>query len=152
MALVSKPFVTRLRSLSSRKNGFRLSFSDVVAIAICAATTALFHDSLGQLVWLFPITLGHFFLFCNVFRVCRRLESIWAVIFVANVAMFTMLDRIEWAPILAMQFPATVAVIVTEIRSSRYHGIFSSDEVGAEPAIASGQPISTKHDGLADAP
>lgn len=122
---MSKSLVAGLRALSGRRRGFRLSLQDVIVIAICIATTALFHDY-GQLVWLFPITLGHFFLFCNVFRVCRRLEFMWAIMFVANVTIFATSGWFGWATILAVQTPVTVTVIAIEIRSSRYHGVFSS--------------------------
>lgn len=118
------PLGTGLKSLSTRRRGFRLSTVDIVAIAVCAAATWLLRDQFGEFVWLMPVTLGHFFLFCNVFRIHRRLELIWTVFFVVNVAAFTVVDKFSWTAILAVQFPITMAVIVLEIRSPRYHGIF----------------------------
>lgn len=107
-----------------RRRGFRLSITDLIAASVCAATTWLLGSTLGLLVWLLPITLGHFFLFCNVFRVVRRHELIWALLFVLNVSFWATAESFAWGPVILLQCPVTVAVIVAEIRSSRYHGIF----------------------------
>ncbi len=80
---------------------------------------------------LFAITLFHFFLFCNVFRLRRKLELIWAACFVVNVAAWSLAGHLGWRYILASQLPVTLVVVVTEIRSNGYHGVFcrrSTDE------------------------
>jgi hypothetical protein len=118
----------RLNSLSTRRRGFRFSIVDLTAIGACALATWLLFEELDSFVWLLPVTLGHFFLFCNVFRICRRLELIWSVLFVINVASFVIINRFAWLPILAIQSLVTVTVITLEIKSSRYHGIFCSNE------------------------
>ena len=78
----------------------------------------------GRLSLLLPIVLVHFFLFCNVFRVRRKLELLWAVLFVVNVAVWTAVGDLDCWWVLAIQLPVTVAVIMTEIRSEQYHGVF----------------------------
>lgn len=118
---------TRLKWLSTRRCSFRLSSIDIIAIAVCAASTWLLRDQFGEFVWLVPVTLGHFFLFCNVFRIHRRLELNWAAFFVMNVSAFTAVDRFSWTSILVVQLPVTMAVIALQIRSPRFHGIFCSD-------------------------
>lgn len=114
----------RFNALARRRRGFRLSIVDVVAIAACAIATWFLFPQLGTFVWLLPVTLGHFFLFCNVFRVRRTLELRWAVVFVVNVGFWTVTNNFSWLSILLVQLPVTAAVIIIEIRSPRYHGVF----------------------------
>ena len=72
----------------------------------------------------FPVTLGHFFLFCNVFRLRRSYELFWSVLFLANIGFWLSRDELRWAEILAMQTPLTIALILLEMRSPNYHGVF----------------------------
>ncbi|MCA9098366.1 MAG: hypothetical protein KDA36_08270 [Planctomycetaceae bacterium] len=113
-----------LKQLGSKRRGFRFSILDLSAIAVCGLLTWLTYPFLDELSLLFPITLGHFYLFCNVFRIHRNLELIWAGGFVFNVAIHLVLREISWLRILAIQTPLTVFLIVVEMRSGRYHGIF----------------------------
>lgn len=76
--------------------------------------------------WILICVVGHFFLFCNVFRVRRSYELGWAAVFLVNVACWMMLRlSLDWLPPLLTQLPVTLAVILAEIRSSQYHGIFA---------------------------
>ena len=107
------------------KPGFRFSVVDALFLALCAAGIWFLREPMGTYVWIIAAAAGHFFLFCNVFRVRRSYELIWASVFLANVAAWTTADRFSWAGILAVQLPVTAAAIVLEIRSPRYHGIFA---------------------------
>jgi len=80
-------------------------------------------SALGKIALLFPVVLAHFFLFCNVFRVRRSLELIWAGVFVVNFAAWSMAGSFSWWPVLLVQTPVTIACIGMEMRSPRYHGI-----------------------------
>ena len=73
---------------------------------------------------LFPIVLGHFFLFCNVFRVRRKYELIWAFLFIVNAGAWWLCDSFGWWPVLATQAPITLFFIAKEVVSPEYHGIF----------------------------
>jgi hypothetical protein len=68
---------------------------------------------------------GHFFLFCNVFRVVRRRELIWAGLYVVNAGFWLALNRLDWFNVLACQLPISAGVIAWELKASRYHGIFA---------------------------
>src|SRR5947207_1687337 len=61
--------------------GFRISAFDVVVLALGAAG-AIF---VGMKIWwagmIIGFVIGHFFLFCNVFRISRRPGLIWAAVF-----------------------------------------------------------------------
>lgn len=58
--------------------GFRLSQRDVLVITVCILATVWLWDRVGELSLLMLGVLGHFFLFCNVFRVRTRYELVWA--------------------------------------------------------------------------
>ena len=102
--------------------GFRFSFVDGVVLAIASFGTML-QETLGSLAWLPVILVGHFFLFCNVFRIRRSYELIWAAVFVINLAGWSLAGAFSWKGVLLVQTPLTAAVIVAEITGGRYHGV-----------------------------
>ena len=104
--------------------GFRFSRIDAIVIVACAFLTWFAWKALGSLTLVFPVTLGHFFLFCNVFRIRRSYELIWSGVYVANLAYWVLLRDLSWFGILAVQSPLTVAFILREMRDPRYHGVF----------------------------
>ncbi len=108
-----------------RRAGARFSRADGIAIAICALLTWGLRDLAGSFAWLPAAALGHFFLFCNVFRVRRSLEVAWAGVFLANFAAWSWIG-FSWPAVLAVQTPVTVLAIGVEMRSPRSHGIGSS--------------------------
>lgn len=109
----------------TRTWGFRFSLADVIAISVfTSAAAGLWH--LGSpLWWLLVIAAGHFFLFCNVFRIVRRRELIWAGLFVLNVGLWAWFDRLTWPGVLLCQLPITVVLIVADIRAPGYHGVLA---------------------------
>ena len=68
--------------------GFRFSATDAIALLILGAAILGLYRVGSNLWWLVAIVAGHFFLFCNIFRVVRRRELIWSALFVLNVAFF----------------------------------------------------------------
>jgi hypothetical protein len=111
--------------MSRRTAGFRLSVVDVVFIVAAAIAVFLLRERLGTAVWIIPLAVGHFFLFCNVFRVRRSYELAWVGILFCNLAGWAAADRFSWLNVLAVQTPFTLAAFVLELRSRRYHGIFA---------------------------
>jgi hypothetical protein len=105
--------------------GFRFSLTDAVVLAVLAGTVATLYRFGNSLWWIVAIVAAHFFLFCNIFRVVRRRELIWATIFVANVGFWILLGQLNWFNVLACQLPVTTGVIAWEVRAARYHGIFA---------------------------
>jgi hypothetical protein len=105
--------------------GFRFSLIDAAAIAAFAVLIAGLHWLGSSLWWLVAMLAMHFFLFCNVFRVLRRRELIWAALFILNVGFWLLLGRLDWFTVLACQLPATVGVITWEVKAARYHGVFA---------------------------
>jgi hypothetical protein len=105
--------------------GCRLSWSDAGVLAVASVLTWWLWPRIGSLVGILPMALGHFLLFCNVVRLARRRELLWAAACVANIAAWGLLGEVWWPGILATQTPLTALLIAREMRSPRYHGIMA---------------------------
>jgi hypothetical protein len=105
--------------------GFRCSCPDLVILLGGAAAAG------AALVWLEPwagfvisFVIGHFFLFCNVFRIARMLELAWAALFVVLAAGTVSVGFPGWPITVGLSLAATVVVVILEMRKPSYHGIF----------------------------
>jgi len=101
-----------------------MSGLDALVMVVAVAATGLTLPWLGVMAWLFVIVAGHFFLFCNVFRIQRVLELVWAGLFVLNVSGWYVMDAFEWWRVLAAQTPATIALVSMSFSKNDYHGVF----------------------------
>ena len=108
-----------------RQWGFRFSGTDAITLLVFTAMGVGMYLLGGPLWWLTVIAAGHFFLFCNVFRVARNRELLWAGLFILNVGFWVLLKRLDWFTVLACQLPVTVGVITWEIKAPSYHGILA---------------------------
>jgi hypothetical protein len=108
-----------------RTFGFRFSNTDWAVIAITLAAALGFQRIENPLSWMVLIAVGHFFLFCNVFRVRRRFEIAWACAFIINIACWLSFSELAWASVLACQIPVTLCFLLMELRSPHYHGVFA---------------------------
>ena len=106
--------------------GFRFSLTDALAILAFMSAAAVLWRLDNLLWWILLIAAGHFFLFCNVFRIIRRRELIWAGLFILNVGAWTSLGLLTCPRVLLCQLPVTVGLILADRRSPGYHGIFAS--------------------------
>ncbi len=112
------------------KPGFRLSALDSLVLIVGSVTSLYcFLPPANGLVnswngFLIAFVIGHFFLFCNVFRIKRALELLWALVFV----LLAGCNLIYGQPTLPVLSAATVAVTLLVIgiafRDPSYHGIF----------------------------
>lgn len=108
-----------------RRHGFRLSAIDGIILLLGSVLTIWLRNESFPLWWVVPMALGHFFLFCNVFLVWRRWELLWAAFFVMNAALHLVFGMIDGISVLLWQLPLTLLVIVWQVRSPWYHGIFA---------------------------
>jgi|SRR5215469_8062836 len=106
--------------------GFRFSSIDVLVIGLFLCATAILWHLNSPLWWMLLITAAHFFLFCNVFRIVRRLELIWATTFILNIGAWAWLNHLNWLFVLVCQLPLTLILLIAGIRSPGYHGIFAN--------------------------
>ena len=103
--------------------GVRLSSADVIVLlfgAVAATALALLTWWWGFVV---AFVVGHFFLFCNVFRIGRTSELLWALVFVLLVAGTIAADSPGWAITVAVSLSLTAVLVLIEMRKPSYHGI-----------------------------
>ena len=103
--------------------GFRISITDVLALIAGGAGTVL----AAQVEWWMGLVIGfavgHFFLFCNVFRLGRPLELAWATVFTGLSASTIMTGQPGWAVTIGTTLACTLAVVGMQVRKPSYHGI-----------------------------
>ena len=109
----------------SRTAGFRCSSIDLVVLAACIPATWWLGGNVGPIAGSVPFAAGHFFLFCNVFRIQRAKELLWAAVCLVNVGAWMLAERFDWWLILAGQSPLTVVLIAWEMRGPHYHGLWA---------------------------
>jgi hypothetical protein len=127
--------------MSDPRYGFRFSLVDGAAITVCVAAALGLWSTIGDWALAFPVVLGHFFLFCNVFRVRRSYELAWSGLFLLNASLWLFGGAFSWVGLLATQTPVTLIAIGAEVRSPRYHGSWArrvnaglDEYLGAAPA------------------
>ncbi len=116
----------RPSSAADFRPGFRFARLDAVALVVIggAAIAVAFRWPLAGAVAGF--VLGHFFLFCNVFRIRRVPELIWAGGFLVMAGHAMISDRPDWywpqAFLLSLVMAA--GLIGREMRHPGYHGVW----------------------------
>lgn len=106
-----------------RPAGFRFSAMDAVVIAATVPATWALWAAIGEMGFLLPVVLGHFFLFCNIFRVPRQAELAWGGLFTVNVCLLFYFDLFLWWRAILFQSPATLLVITIAMLRRDYHGL-----------------------------
>lgn len=106
-----------------RPTGFRLSPGDAIVLQAGAVATVGLWAVDDDVAWIFPVVLGHFFLFCNIFRVGALAEYVWAGVFIVNVTICLIFGQWNWPVVLAVQCPVTLGVIIRALASEDYHGL-----------------------------
>jgi hypothetical protein len=105
--------------------GARFSALDTIVLVAAGIGIALARD-LPIVPGAMGIVVGHFLLFCNVVRMRRALELIWAIAFLGVALGLPLLFR-EFraeATLLAIA-PLTAVLVAIEVRSARYHGLLA---------------------------
>jgi len=103
--------------------GFRISKFDIFVLVGGAVGTVILCSVIGKIGLVVAFVVGHFFLFCNVFRIARNLEFLWAGAFVAFAGSTVMLHWPSWPITIAAMICTSTIVIVVEIRKPSYHGV-----------------------------
>lgn len=104
--------------------GFRFSARDAVVLAVGVACAVGF--SMTTIPWfglIIAMVVGHFFLFCNVFRLPRFLELTWAGVFVLVCILVLFGDAPNWPVWLAVICACTVVIVSAAMRMKSYHGV-----------------------------
>ena len=104
--------------------GFRLSvFDGVILLAgLIGGLVA------GRQAWWAGATVGfvvlHFFLFCNVFRIPRVPELIWAGVFLVLAGSTILFEVPGWGMTFGLSLVCSSALIWKATRRKDYHGVF----------------------------
>ena len=108
-----------------RTHGLRFSVLDgCVLVAAFVLTMSTWSMTFGLSALILFVVL-HFFLFCNVFRIRRKPELIWAATFVANCLAWILTGNISTLGITVAQAVITTVILLHEIRLPYYHGIYA---------------------------
>lgn len=101
--------------------GFRFSLMDGLIFVGGLITTMAIWSLIGPFALLIPYLLGHFFLFCNTFRVGGERSLIWIGSFLTNVYFWPQTQIIELH--LAIQALITILLIAQCVLGKNYHGL-----------------------------
>ncbi|MDO4794465.1 MAG: hypothetical protein Q4A28_00790 [Brachymonas sp.] len=108
--------------------GFRLSWLDVGVLLLGAgAAWALWRAGWALAAAAVVCVICHFFLFCNVLRMARVLELIWAAVFVAVMAAGVLVPLLAatlgWGVLGGIVACTTTVLAWLQTRRPDYHGV-----------------------------
>jgi hypothetical protein len=69
------------------------------------------------------MVVGHFFLFCNVFRISRMPELVWAAVFTVLTMGTLAVNFPGWTGTVSLSVLLAVLLIFQEMKRSSYHGV-----------------------------
>ena len=104
--------------------GIRLSIFDMAVLVLGAAggvAVGKFDAALGFAV---AFTVAYFFLFCNLIRMARPLELVWALLFAVLSSCTVLINIPTWTQTFSAAFLHTLVLVAIQLRSPSYHGIF----------------------------
>jgi len=113
----------RLNPIPEFEPGFRFSFRDAIVLVVGFLSSFALINTYWPVSFIIAVALGHFFLFCNVFRISRRLEFIWSGIFITLSGATILTEFPGWLATMAISFSATIEVIAYEMKYPSYHGV-----------------------------
>ena len=103
--------------------GFRLSPVDVLVLLVGGLGAGLVARELWWAGAMIAFVVGHFFLFCNVFRIARSLELIWAGAFVALAGATLLYDSPGWSATFGLSMLLSLVLLAIAMRQPSYHGV-----------------------------
>ena len=106
------------------KPGFRFDLIDaVVLVAGFVSVVYAYINAAALIALVISFVVFHFFLFCNVFRISRPPEMIWATWFVLCCVITVQFEWPGWVATAIGSVCLSVALIVLEMRKPSYHGV-----------------------------
>jgi hypothetical protein len=104
--------------------GLRISRADVGVLLLGVMVSSAWARIDEALAIAALFTLAPFFSFCNVLRMGRPLELVWAVVFVLFCASTIRTGRPPWGYTLCVMLAVTVILAVAQVLQPSYHGVF----------------------------
>ena len=105
------------------KPGFRFSLFDAIVLILGVVCAAYFYGYSTHVAYLTLVVTGHFFLFCNVFRISRHLEFIWSIAFIILATAFAVAEEFTLIWITVLSLLVAAMLIGYEMRQPLYHGV-----------------------------
>ena len=105
------------------KPGFRFSLLDILILIIGFFATFILSIQLWWIGMVIGIVVSHFFLFCNVFRISRSPELIWAAVFTVLAGTTILTGFPGWTITVALSITLSSFLIWRESKKPGYHGI-----------------------------
>jgi hypothetical protein len=103
--------------------GFRFSIFDGLLLLVGGLGMLLLWPVDRRLALVVGFVVGHFFLFCNVFRISRGLELAWATVFTVLAGLTLVTGTpMEWVTA-TVTLGTTIVVFMRGVRSPWYHGV-----------------------------
>jgi hypothetical protein len=103
--------------------GVRFSAFDALLLAAGAFGAWFVGSQTWWLGFVIAFVVGHFFLFCDVFRISRGLELIWAAVFLTLTGLTLASGQPTWTTTAVLSLASTAILIGIELRKPSYHGI-----------------------------
>lgn len=100
--------------------GFRLSIMDVCILVSGILGAILAYKISLNLAFACLFVVGHFFLFCNVIRMSRIPELVWATSFIV---LFIMLSETSMLLVVMGSLAITLLLTILELKKPSYHGV-----------------------------
>ncbi len=100
-----------------------MSSGDVFVLVIGTVAVILIAPFISWLSFAIAFVVTHFFLFCNVFRISRTSELIWAAMFLALSASSVLFQRLGGGVCTLLMLGATIVLVAIEMRKPSYHGL-----------------------------
>jgi hypothetical protein len=104
--------------------GFRFSWTDAAVLMVGALLVCWLARLAGELALLAAFVIGHFFLFCNVVRIGRKPELVWAGAFIILAGLSIGLEWLDLRAALGLALGLSISLILREMNLPRYHGVF----------------------------
>ncbi|NDH05109.1 hypothetical protein EBX93_04170 [bacterium] len=104
--------------------GFRISIMDSFVLMVGVLATCYFGMRIWQVGLVIAFSVTHFFLFCNVFRIRRIPELIWAASFMVLVFLTIFFDFPSWFVSMMLSLVVSIVIVFLEFRQPSYHGVF----------------------------
>ena len=124
--MVSEEIATTYQG-KHRTYSFRFSIIDFFVLVITMVSSVYLWQYTVEMSILILFVVGHFFLFCNIFRVRRGPELIWTGFFLANSTFWLVLLEENIIGLLVTTLIFTIIIIANELCLPCYHGIFAKN-------------------------
>ena len=100
-----------------------MSIRDALVLIAGAVGAAVLWTRLWQASVIVGFVVGHFFLFCNVFRIERKPELHWAALFVSITTINLLTGMPGWPGTIGISMGASAGLILMEMQKPGYHGV-----------------------------